>query len=351
MDEMKAKILSVGTSVPKTSFSQSELAEIFKVQNEKALRFFKHPHIKKRYLLPPQKGGFKNSMTEETPGELREKFITHSLFLIEEAVEKALAAAGLKREDIDFITCVTSTGFLVPGLSALMIEHMRLRPDCQRSDIVGMGCNAGLNGMNAVASWCEANPGKNGILICCELCSCIYSLDEEENTSLVNSLFGDGVAASILRAGDQKAKGPEILRFQSYLIPNSLPYLRFNFLADRNRYNFYVDKKTPETLAAHIDIPVNLVLKNFGLSQNDIKYWIFHTGGDAILTGIEKKLNLPENALRHTRSILSDYGNISSGSFLFSYQRLLGEQETCQGHGLMATMGPGLTIELALLKW
>jgi predicted naringenin-chalcone synthase len=350
---MKAKILSVGTSVPKTSFSQSELAKIFKVQNEKALRFFKHPHIQKRYLLPPLKGGFKTSMAEETPGELREKFISHSLVLIEEALQKALDAAGLKKEQIDFISCVTSTGFLVPGLSALIIEHMRLRPDCQRSDIVGMGCNAGLNGMNAVASWCEANPGKNGILICCELCSCIYSLDEEENTSLVNSLFGDGIAASVVRAGagDPQNKGPEILRFQSYLIPNSLPFLRFNFLADRNRYNFYVDKKTPETLAAHIDTPVNLLLKAFGLSQGDISYWIFHTGGDAILTGIEKKLNLPESALRHTRSILRDYGNISSGSFLFSYQRLLEEQETCQGYGLMATMGPGLTIELALLKW
>jgi 3,5-dihydroxyphenylacetyl-CoA synthase len=348
---MKAKILSVGTSVPKTSFGQSELAAIFQVKNEKALRFFKHPHIEKRYLIPPEKDGFKTTMTEESPGELREKFLKNSLVLIEEAVQKALSTSGLKKEEIDYIACVTSTGFLVPGLSALLIEHMRLRPDCQRSDIVGMGCNAGLNGMNAVASWCESNPGKNGILICAELCSCIYSLDEEENTALVNSLFGDGIAAAVLRAGGDETKGPELLRFQSYLIPNSLPYLRFNFLPERNRYNFYVDKKTPETLAAHINIPVAGLLKSENISQSDIRYWIFHTGGDAILTGIEKTLNLAENALRHTRSILRDYGNISSGSFLFSYNRLLEEQNTCQGFGLMATMGPGLTIELALLKW
>lgn len=348
---MKAKILSVGTSLPKTSFTQAELADIFQVKNEKSQRFFKHSHIEKRYLLPPEDGGFKTSISEETPSQLRQKFIKHSLILMEEAFQKALTSSGLKKDDIDYITCVTSTGFLVPGLSALFIEHMRLKPDCQRSDIVGMGCNAGLNGMNVVASWCEANPGKNGLLICCELCSCIYSLDEEENTALVNSLFGDGIAAAILRKGGDENNGPEILRFNSYLIPESLPYLRFNFLSEKNRYNFYVDKKTPETLAAHIDIPVAKLLGEFGLTKSDINFWIFHTGGDAILTGIEKKLELPNGALRHTRSVLKDYGNISSGSFLFSYLRLLEEQKTCRGYGLMATMGPGLTIELALLKW
>jgi 3,5-dihydroxyphenylacetyl-CoA synthase len=50
--------------------------------------------------------------------------------------------------------------------------------------------------------------------------------------------------------------------------------------------------------------------------------------------------------------VLRDYGNLSSGSFLFSYQRLLSEGKVARGdYGVMLTMGPGSTIESALLQW
>ena len=50
--------------------------------------------------------------------------------------------------------------------------------------------------------------------------------------------------------------------------------------------------------------------------------------------------------------MLRDYGNLSSGSFLFSYERLLAEGVTRPGdYGVMMTMGPGSTIEAALIQW
>jgi predicted naringenin-chalcone synthase len=43
---------------------------------------------------------------------------------------------------------------------------------------------------------------------------------------------------------------------------------------------------------------------------------------------------------------------MSSASFLFSYQRLVSEGKTARGdYGVMITMGPGATIESALLQW
>ena len=45
-------------------------------------------------------------------------------------------------------------------------------------------------------------------------------------------------------------------------------------------------------------------------------------------------------------------GNLGSGSFLFSYQRLMGEGCVRPGDRcIMMTMGPGSTIETALLHW
>ena len=61
-------------------------------------------------------------------------------------------------------------------------------------DLVGMGCNAGLNGLNPVTSWVKLRPA--AMMICCESVGLISM-----TTPLYggHSLFGDGCAAIIMR--------------------------------------------------------------------------------------------------------------------------------------------------------
>lgn len=350
----RTRILAIGTAVPETRFTQEEAAQLMGIQSPKAKRFFEHGHIKTRHLLLPKNQSQNGVLEEETPQQLREKFLHHSTKIINKAVQAALQNAQLKLNDVDYIACVTSTGFVVPGLSALVVEELGMNADTQRVDIVGMGCNAGLNGLQSAANWCASNPEKIGLLICCELCSCIYTFDDSENTALVNSLFGDGVVAAVLQNSktQKNPSHPSILSFSSHLIANSLDLLRFNWDLEKDRYSFYVDKKTPETLAREVQKPFANLLGKANITDKHLKHWIVHSGGAAILDAMEKTLKLPSNALRHTRSVLHDYGNVSSGSFLFSYQRLIEENIVRpHDHGLVMTMGPGLTIEMALLQW
>lgn len=345
------KILSIGLATPENRFSQLEIAELLGVKSSKSLRFFQHNHIKTRHLILPKSLSLNTPFKEETPAQLREKFLSNAILLIEKALDEALKKSDLQKKEIDFIVCVTSTGFNVPGLSALVIEKLKLNKNCQRIDIVGMGCNAGLNGLQTVTNWCKGNPDKMGVLICCELCSCIYSVDDSENTAIVNSLFGDGVVACIVKNSEKKDKAA-IIDFSSHLIPESLPFLRFNWHEKNNRYSFFVDKKTPERLAEEIETPLYELLKKHKLEFIDIKHWVVHSGGSAILDAIEAKMKLDKTAFRHTRTVLETLGNISSGSFLFSYQKLLEENIVKPGeYGIMVTMGPGLTVEMALIKW
>ncbi|AUN97018.1 type III polyketide synthase [Bacteriovorax stolpii] len=346
MHRSTPKILSLGLSHPQNKFSQNEIATLMNVTSEKSKRFFKHEHIESRYLTLS-----KNNFAEESAFNLREKFKKNAIELIGVAVERALKQKGLSPSDIDYICCVTSTGFLVPGLSALILEPLKFRNNTQRLDIVGMGCNAGLNGLNAVASWVNTNPEKKALLICCELCSSIYTLDDSESTALVNSLFGDGVAVALVEQKEESGKA-SILGFESYLIPDSLPMLRFDWDEEKNRYRFFIGKETPKFLAREVERPLTTLLERFNLKKEDISHWIVHSGGASILDGIEEKLGFKKSDLRHTRTILKNYGNISSGSFLFSYQELLNEGSVKKGdYGIMITMGPGLTIEMALLTW
>ena len=77
-----------------------------------------------------------------------------------------------------------------------------------------------------------------------------------------------------------------------------------------------------------------------------------HSGGKKVIDAVRVNLGLTRHDVRHTTGVLCDYGNLSSGSFLFSYERLLREGVTEPGdYGVLMTMGPGSTIETALVQW
>ncbi|MBY0554668.1 type III polyketide synthase [bacterium] len=343
---LKPQILSVATAVPEQQYSQQQLAQLLNIKNEKALRFFNNKHIETRHLV-----AF-DQISEQKNSALLEKFKQNSIKLSTQAIEKALQNIKLKLSDIDYICCVTSTGFIVPALSTLLVEHLNLNAHCEKTDIVGMGCSAGLNGLSAVNNWCLAHPDKNALLICCEISSAIYCLDETENSALVNSLFADGVAVAVVSLATSPVhNAPHLIKFTSLTAKNTLPYLRFDWNDAQNRYQFFIGKETPDLLGANIQKAIDYLLKD-GPAQNEIKHWILHSGGTAILDKVEKQLSLNSTDLRHTRSVLKKYGNVSSGSFLFTYKELLSEKSAKKNeNGIMVTMGPGLTIETALIRW
>ncbi len=105
-------------------------------------------------------------------------------------------------------------------------------------------------------------------------------------------------------------------------------------------------------MGANAEKPVDRLLDAHGLKRRDISHWIVHSGGKKVIDAIKYNIGITEYDVRHTTSVLRDFGNISSGSFLFSYQRLLNEGLVRRGdYGVLMTMGPGSTIETALVRW
>jgi alkylresorcinol/alkylpyrone synthase/polyketide synthase Type III len=274
-------------------------------------------------------------------------------------VRAALVDAGVCLADVDYLCCVTSTGFLTPGLSALLIQELGLDPGCHRVDVVGMGCNAGLNALNAVAGWTRANPGRVAVMVCAEACSAAYVMDATMRTAVVNSLFGDGAAAVALISqgahgpgGAAGGEGPGILKFAGCIIPEAVDAMRYEWDRDQGRFSFYLDPLIPYVVGAHAEIVVDRLLEDTGLRRSDIRHWLVHSGGKKVIDAVTVNLGLTRHDVRHTSGVLRDHGNVSSGSFLFSYERLLDEGVTRPGeYGVLMTMGPGSTIETALVRW
>lgn len=341
----KSQIISVGTAAPKSKYTQSEIAKLFNIQDEKSLRFFQHEHIKTRHLCSFNKEAEKNN------SELIQKFKKNAVELSTEAILKALNKAQLSHTSIDYICCVTSTGFIVPSLSLLISEKINLNSSCRRTDLVGMGCSAGINGLETVDNWCTNNPTKYALLVCCEISSAAYTDEQSEENALVNSLFGDGVAAVILNSGVNLVGAPSIIKYSSYRVGKTLENLKYNWNQEKNLNQFYVSKETPKILGTNIKAAISQALGQ-DYSVDQINHWVLHTGGAAILDNIVLALGIESTKIKNTREVLQKYGNLSSGSFLFSYELLLNEEIINKDDlGIMITMGPGLVIEIALIKW
>jgi predicted naringenin-chalcone synthase len=346
-----ARLVSVGTAVPPTSYTQQELLDRYNITDRKINALFKSSHIQQRNLIlpPPNEDG---TAPEETNVDLLAKHKRAAVEYGRQAICEALTRVSLHPTDVDCLVCVTSTGFLCPGLSALYIRDLGFRPNVSRVDVLGMGCNAGLNSLQPVVNYCTANPGKVGLMVCTEICSAVYVFDDSVRTAVVNSLFGDGIAAVVVKADPEltSADGPEVLGFESEIIIDAIDAMRFDL--EGSKFSFFLDVGIPYTIGENVEKPVDRLLSRFGLHRTDISQWVVHSGGRKVINAIKYNLGLTNHDVRHTQSVLRDHGNLSSGSFLFSYRRLLEEGAACPGDlGVMITMGPGSTIETCLVRF
>ncbi|MEU7618276.1 3,5-dihydroxyphenylacetyl-CoA synthase DpgA [Micromonospora rifamycinica] len=346
------RIVGVGTAVPTTSYSQGELLDEFRITDPRIRSVFLNSAIERRGLtLPPL--GPDGSRCVESQGDLLRKHVTNGLAMGTSAVAACLDAAGATLSDVRYLCCVSSTGFITPGFSALLIKELGLSVHCSRLDVVGMGCNAGLNGLTAVAGWAGAHPGELALMVCIEACSAAYVFDGTMRSSVVNSLFGDGAAAvAVLRPDGDVPPGPALLRFSSCIIPDAIDAMRYDWDDGHGKFSFHLDQDVPYVVGAHAELALGKLLDGMELQRSDISHWIIHSGGKKVIDSVRANLGLSRHDVRHTTGVLREHGNLSSGSFLFSYQRLLAEQSAAPGEfGVLMTMGPGSTIEMALVAW
>ncbi len=346
----RPRIVSVGTANPPRRYTQDEIIELFGETDKRITRFFKSHHIKTRHLYLPDPVNGK--IPNESNQDLSDRHMNGALELGPIAIENCLKPLGLSPEDIDYLCCISSTGFLCPGITAHLTKNMGFRDNVHRFDILGMGCNAGLNGMRPITGLTHANSGKLGLMLCVEICSAAYVYNKSLVTAVVNSLFGDGVAAALIRddQSDDWQRGPQILDFESYIITDAIGTMRFEL--EGSKQSFFLDRDIPYVLGNHVENPINRLLGRNNLKLRDINHWVVHSGGRKVIDAIKYNLGLTNHDMRHTLSVLKNYGNLSSGAFLFSYNELRREGVIREGDlGVAITMGPGASIETALLSW
>ena len=262
-----------------------------------------------------------------------------------DAAQKALASAQLVGGDIDTVVTVCSTGIAAPSLEARVARLMGFRSDVSRVPLFGLGCAGGVSGLSIASRLAQARPGTNVLLVAIELCSLALRLDELTKANIVAiSLFGDGAAAIILRAGDGGAT--QIENTGEHLWSDTLGIMGWN--VDPDGFGVVFRRTIPNFVTEHLNPAVAQILARMQLSAADIDRFICHPGGARVVNALETALALDQGTLDHERQVIADYGNMSAPTVLFVLERA--RAKGLPARSLLTALGPGFTASCVALK-
>jgi len=282
--------------------------------------------------------------------EKNDLYARGALDLGERAVRACLERAGLAPADVDFFITSSCTGFMIPGVDALLAHRLRMKRSLGRLPISQHGCAGGAVALRQAHEHLIAHPDHKVLVLAVEVPTVTLQLDDFSPENLVStSLFGDGAAAALLCA-DGKGDEPSIVATESSMFPESEDLMGWE-LRDSG-LKIVLSKRVPGEIRAHAPSAILGFLERQGLLLEDVRHFLLHPGGRKIIDGFEASFALANGELSSTREVLRKHGNLSSATVLFVLDEHMRAGHGRRGDlGLMVAFGPGFGCESLLLQW
>lgn len=288
-------------------------------------------------------------------GETNAAWLEIAQTLGENAIDMALARAGMERNELDALFVVSITGVASPSLDARLINRMRLRSNIKRTPIFGVGCVGGAIGLTRAADYVLAYPGHAAALLAVEVCSLTIQRHDLSTANLISTgLFGDGAAAVVVAGAEKAAEaprnGPQILGCGSVFYPDSEDVMGWSI--SEEGFRVVLSPRLPEMIRRHLAGDLDAFVASFGLARADIDNWVIHTGGPKVLEAIQDALGLCDGELDRSWECLRRCGNLSSASVLLVLEDVTMAHRPAPGTlGVILAMGPGFCSEMILVRW
>ncbi|MEV6547199.1 type III polyketide synthase [Streptomyces sp. NPDC051597] len=313
-------------------------------QRDLVLRLIQNTGVLTRHLVQPIEDTLRHPGFEER----NLLYEAEAKARVPGVVRQALANAQVEPQEIDLIVYVSCTGFMMPSLTAWLINTMGFRTETRQLPIAQLGCAAGGAAINRAHDFCTAYPRANVLIVSCEFCSlCYQPTDIGVGSLLSNGLFGDAISAAVVRG--EGGTGVRIERNGSHLVPNTEDWI--SYAVRDTGFHFLLDKRVPGTMEMLAPALKALVAQH-SWAIPDMDFFIVHAGGPRILDDLCHFLELPPEMFRFSRATLTERGNIASSVVFDALARLFDEGGAADGAGgLIAGFGPGITAETAIGRW
>ncbi|MFD4958193.1 type III polyketide synthase [Microbacterium sp. NPDC058389] len=364
---MTARIVSIGTAVPPTELRQDEVRDLFAAQEgidrltQRRIRAaFDAADIGRRHTVlaelasvgaspAPGRPRFVDAngrILSPTTGERNDLYIAVAPELAARAAREALAGSGLDASAVTHVVTVSCTGMSAPGLDHRLVRDLGLAPTVERCHLGFIGCAAALPALRVAAALAGTRSDAVVLVVCLELCSLHLRQSSDPQQIVAASVFADGAAAAVVTAdpGTGRPGGLELDRFGTALTSEGESDMVWT-IGDHG-FEMVLSAEVPRIIGREIRGAVGRFLGDDGVPE----VWAVHPGGRSVLDRVETGLDLPPEALAASRSVLREFGNMSSATILFILASLLRDGGVGEGARIAAlAFGPGLTVESALL--
>lgn len=327
-----------------------EMYNMPKEDIEKVTRLYERSEIETRYSaiedfsLPKSKWTFLEKDKVTSIEKRMEKYFEIAPLLCEKAIKRCIPNSDDIKKITHLIT-VSCTGISAPGLDIQLMKLLGLRKDIHRTSVNFMGCYAAIHALKQADAICKATADANVLIVDIELCTIhfqdVYTMDNVA----ASLLFGDGVAAVLV----SNEKGVySIENFYSEVALNGYNDMAWNISS--SGFLMTLSGYVPSIIAENIEPMLMNSLNNMGIEKSSIQHWAIHPGGKKIISEIQKALSLTSEDVKISKTILNDYGNMSSVTILYVLKKMQASIKSSGETIYSVAFGPGLTIESMFLK-
>jgi 3,5-dihydroxyphenylacetyl-CoA synthase len=340
------RILGVGTANPPIRLTQEQTFHAAGYEIERIRKIFLNSDIEYRHFYF---GGTPN--LQETSDQQNERYLSGAIKTGCRAILNCVESAGASVKDVDFLAVCTCTGYVCPDVGSRLIAHMGFRKNVQRASVAGLGCAGALPALQRASDFVRANPGRKALMLAVEICSACYYIDNTLETVIGNAICGDGAAAFLLGAEPQaNCTYPQIIDFETFLDTEQIEEVGLQHKEGKLR--IVLGASVQHLAGPMIETALQQLLRRHGLSQSDIRFWVVHPGGRKVIDNVQKHFGMTDDQLRFSRSVLRNYGNMSSPTVMFVLDEVVRNGDPRPDDwGVMIALGPGMAAEVALLKW
>ena len=280
------------------------------------------------------------------------RIITDERFedLATEAAARAIDAAGLCPDDIDYIVCSNvSNLYITPHLSSIIMGNLGMKgPVCPTMD-VNAACVGFVQSLDVCDALLATGRAHNILLVAAEECTrfCDWS---DRNCSV---LFGDGAGAVVLTKGDSLISSkittipmPDVIVYR-----NPMEATPFETREGIDTHSALVMKgrevfRMAVTSAAR---DIAQVTEDAGLKLEDIDHFLLHQANLRINEAIRENLRQPQEKFPTN---VQRFGNTSSASIPLLLDEGIREGRIKQGDTiLMSAFGAGFVSGVLILKY
>ncbi|CAI0414932.1 unnamed protein product [Linum tenue] len=267
------------------------------------------------------------------------------------AIDDLFAKTKVKPKDVGILIVNCSLFNPTPSLSAMVINHYKLRGNVRSYNLGGMGCSAGLISIDLAKDLLQVHPNSYALVISMENITLNWYFGNDKSMLLSNCLFRMGGAAILL-----SNKRSERWRAKYRLVHT----VRTNKGSDDKCFSCVTQREDSEG-----KIGVSLSKELMGVAGDALKtnittlgplvlafeHFCIHAGGRAVLDELEKNLNLSDWHMEPSRMTLYRFGNTSSSSLWYELAYTEGKGRVKRGDRMwQIAFGSGFKCNSAVWK-